>query len=408
MNLHEYQAKALLRQYGFPLPNEILATTIEEVVEAYTQLSSQLGTHTAVVKAQIHAGGRGKAGGVRVVESLGEAREYASSLLGQSLVTPQTDEKGQPIHALLISENLYPVEKEFYLGATLDRENECITFMVSTEGGMEIEEVAKTMPDKIFKIALSPLVGLRVSHARNMGYHLGLNESQLNAFIKMVQGAYKAFIEHDLALLEINPLSVLRDGRLMTIDAKIAIDDNARFRQPHHVAEQDRSQENRYELMAAEYNLSYVSLGGNIGCMVNGAGLAMATMDIIQFYGATPANFLDVGGGATEKAVLAAFKLILSDPKVEAILVNIFGGIVRCDMIAEAIINAMEEGYITRPIVVRLAGNHAEDGLALIDRANLPIIVAEDLADAAQKVIEATGNTPMDNRTTGGQNGDLS
>ena len=384
MNLHEYQAKALLASYGLPVQGGILATNGDEAAAAFDELGGKF----AVVKAQVHAGGRGKAGGVKVVKTREEAKEIASSLIGTNLVTYQTDANGQPVNSVLICEDMYPVARELYLGAVVDRSSRRITFMASTEGGVEIEKVAEETPEKIIKVTVDPLVGLLPFQAREVAFALGLEDKQINQFVKLMTGAYKAFVENDFALFEINPLSVRENGELACVDAKIGIDSNALYRLPEIAAQRDKSQENERELKASEFDLNYVALEGNIGCMVNGAGLAMATMDIIKLYGGQPANFLDVGGGATKERVVEAFKLILADPSVQGVLVNIFGGIVRCDMIAEAIIAAVKEVHVTVPVVVRLEGNNAELGAQILRDSGLQLIPAEGLADAAQKIVD--------------------
>ncbi|ENV33802.1 ADP-forming succinate--CoA ligase subunit beta [Acinetobacter gerneri] len=385
MNLHEYQAKALLKKYGMPVQEGILIHTPKEASAAFDQLGGKF----AVMKAQVHAGGRGKAGGVKVVKSKDEAVEYAKQLLGTRLVTYQTDANGQPVNSILVCEDVYPVERELYLGAVVDRSTRRVTFMASTEGGVEIEKVAEETPEKIFKVTVDPLVGLQPFEARDVAFQLGLKDKQINQFVKIMTGAYKAFVENDFALFEINPLSVRENGEILCVDAKVGIDSNALYRQPEIAAMRDKSQENERELKASEFDLNYVALEGNIGCMVNGAGLAMATMDIIKLYGGQPANFLDVGGGATKERVIEAFKIILSDHSVQAVLINIFGGIVRCDMIAEAIIAAVQEVNVTVPVVVRLEGNNAELGAKLLDESGLKLISANGLADAAEKVVAA-------------------
>lgn len=385
MNLHEYQAKALLKRYGLPVQDGILAKSGEEAAAAFDRLDGKF----AVIKAQVHAGGRGKAGGVKVVKSREEAKEVADSLIGTRLVTYQTDAEGQPVNSVLVCEDMYPVETELYLGAVVDRSSRRITFMASTEGGVEIEKVAAETPEKIFKITVDPLVGLQAFQARDTAFKLGLKDKQVNAFVKLMTGAYRAFVENDFALFEINPLSVRKNGALACVDAKIGIDSNALFRLPEIAASRDTSQENERELKASEFELNYVALQGNIGCMVNGAGLAMATMDIIKLYGGEPANFLDVGGGATKERVIEAFKLILADPAVQGVLINIFGGIVRCDMIAEAIVAAVEEVKVTVPVVVRLEGNNARAGAEILERSGLKLTSAEGLADAAEKIVAA-------------------
>ncbi len=383
MNLHEYQAKELLAKYGLRVQTGILATNDAEAGAAFDKLGGKF----AVVKAQVHAGGRGKAGGVKVVKSKEEAMAVTKSLIGTRLVTYQTDANGQPVNSVYVSEDLYPMQRELYLGAVVDRSRRRITFMASTEGGVEIEKVAEETPEKIFKVVVDPLVGLQPFQAREVGFKLGLTPDQIGQFTKLMLGSYKAFVENDFALFEINPLAIRENGDLVCVDAKVALDSNALYRHPDLLAIRDKSQENERELKASEFELNYVALEGNIGCMVNGAGLAMATMDIIKLYGGQPANFLDVGGGATKARVIEAFKLILADESVKAVLINIFGGIVRCDMIAEAIIAAVKEVHVSVPVVVRLEGNNAELGAKILSESGLALIPADGLADAAKKVV---------------------
>jgi succinyl-CoA synthetase beta subunit len=383
MNLHEYQAKELLAKYGLKVQSGILAYNPEDAAKAFDKIGGKF----AVVKAQVHAGGRGKAGGVKVVKSREEAAEIARTLIGKHLVTYQTDANGQLVNAVYVSEDLYPVTRELYLGAVVDRSTRRVTFMASTEGGVEIEEVAKHTPEKIFKVVVDPLVGLQPCHAREVGFKLGLDNQQISQFVAIMTGSYKAFIENDFALFEVNPLAIRENGDLVCVDAKINLDTNALYRHPNLVMLRDKTQENTRELQASEHELNYVALEGNIGCMVNGAGLAMATMDIIKLYGGKPANFLDVGGGATKARVIEAFKLILADSSVKAVLINIFGGIVRCDMIAEAIIAAVHEVRVTVPVVVRLEGNNADLGAQILRDSGLKLIPADGLADAAEKVV---------------------
>ena len=385
MNLHEYQAKNLLAQYGLPVQQGVLATTPEEAAAAYDQLGGKF----AVVKAQVHAGGRGKSGGVVVVKSREEAAAEARRLIGTNLVTYQTDAAGQPVNSVLICEDMYPVQRELYFGAVVDRSSQRVVFMVSTEGGVEIEKVAEETPEKIIKIEVDPLVGLQAYQAREAAFNLGLEGKQINAFSNMMLGAYQAFMENDFALFEVNPLAVRENGDLACVDGKIGIDSNALYRLPAILAMRDKSQENEREVKASEFDLNYVALEGNIGCMVNGAGLAMATMDIIKLKGGQPANFLDVGGGATKEKVIEAFKLILADTSVKGVLINIFGGIVRCDMIAEAVIAAVKEVSVTVPVVVRLEGNNAELGSKVLDESGLKLISAQGLNDAAEKIVAA-------------------
>ena len=385
MNLHEYQATTMLASYGLPVQGGILAASGEEAAAAYDQLGGKF----AVVKAQVHAGGRGKAGGVKVVKSREEAKEVADSLIGTRLVTYQTDALGQPVNSVLVCEDMYPVQTELYLGAVVDRSTRRVTFMASTEGGVEIEKVAEETPEKILKVTVDPLVGLQPCQAREVAFKLGLKDKQINQFVKLMTGAYQAFIDNDFALFEINPLAVRENGELACVDGKIGIDSNALYRLPKVAELRDKSQENERELKASEFDLNYVALEGNIGCMVNGAGLAMATMDIIKLKGGQPANFLDVGGGATKERVVEAFKLILEDPSVQGVLINIFGGIVRCDMIAEAIVAAVKEVNVTVPVVVRLEGNNAELGAKILNESGLKLTSADGLNDAAEKIVAA-------------------
>ncbi len=385
MNLHEYQAKELLKSYGLPIQEGIVAHSGDEAAAAFDKTPTDL----AVIKAQVHAGGRGKAGGVKIVKSREEAKEVADALIGTNLVTYQTDADGQPVNFVLVCEDMYPVQTELYLGAVVDRSSRRITFMASTEGGVEIEKVAEETPEKIFKVEVDPLVGLLPFQAREVAFKLGLEGKQVSQFTKIMTGAYKAFVDNDFALFEINPLAVRENGEIACVDGKIGIDSNALYRLPKIAEMHDKSQENERELRAAEFDLNYVALEGNIGCMVNGAGLAMATMDIIKLYGGNPANFLDVGGGATKERVVEALKIILEDSSVEGVLINIFGGIVRCDMIAEAIIAAVKEVDIKVPLVVRLEGNNADVGAKLLDESGLQLISAIGLSEAGQKIVDA-------------------
>ncbi|MGP5336716.1 ADP-forming succinate--CoA ligase subunit beta [Psychrobacter sp. UBA2769] len=385
MNLHEYQAKELLKSYGLPIQEGIIAYNGDEAAAAFDKTPTDI----AVIKAQVHAGGRGKAGGVKLVKTREEAKQVTEALIGTNLVTFQTDADGQPVNFVLVAEDMYPVQTELYLGAVVDRSTRRVTFMASTEGGVDIEEVASETPEKIFKVSVDPLVGLMPYQAREVAFKLGLEGKQINQFVKLMSGAYQAFIDNDFALLEINPLAVRENGEIVCVDGKIGIDSNALYRLPKIAALQDKTQENERELKAAEFDLNYVALEGNIGCMVNGAGLAMATMDIIKLYGGKPANFLDVGGGATKDRVVEAFKIILEDSSVEGVLINIFGGIVRCDMIAEAIIAAVKEVDVKVPVVVRLEGNNAELGLQILEESGLKLTSAQGLADAAQKIVDA-------------------
>ncbi len=384
MNLHEYQAKQLFAEYGLPVPEGIACSNPQEAVEA----TSALGGDKWVVKCQVHAGGRGKAGGVKVAGNKEEVRAFAEHWLGRRLVTYQTDALGQPVNRILV-EACTSIAKELYLGAVVDRASRRVVFMASTEGGMDIETVAHETPELIHKATLDPLVGPLPYQARELGFKLGLTGEQLKQFTHIFLGLGKMFLAHDLALLEINPLVITGEGSLLCLDGKINIDSNALFRQPTLREWHDVTQDDPREAEAARWELNYVALDGNIGCMVNGAGLAMGTMDIIKHHGGLPANFLDVGGGATKERVTEAFKIILSDDKVRAVLVNIFGGIVRCDLIAEGIIGAVAEVGVTVPVVVRLEGNNAELGTQRLAESGLNIIAATSLTDAAVQVVRA-------------------
>ncbi len=386
MNLHEYQAKALFAEYGVMVPNNTVINSLDEAEAALDKITTQ----PWVIKAQVHAGGRGKAGGVKLTSDRKEALDIIQGMLGSRLVTYQTTAEGQPINQVLIEEPS-KIARELYLGAVLDRASRRITFMASTEGGVEIEKVAAETPEKILKAAIDPLVGLQPYQVRDLAFALGLAGDQIKQFGKIIMGLSKIFQEKDLSLLEINPLVVTEEGNLLCLDGKVNIDDSALYRQPAIKALRDVTQEDEREVRAAEWDLNYISLDGTIGCMVNGAGLAMATMDLIKLHGGDPANFLDVGGTATKERVAEAFKIILSDEKVNGILVNIFGGIVRCDIIAEGIIAAVEEVHVEVPVVVRLAGNNAHRGSELLNESGLNIIAAEDLDSAAQKIVDAVG-----------------
>ena len=386
MNLHEYQGKQLFAEYGLPVSKGIACDTPEEAMAA----ADQIGGDGWVVKAQVHAGGRGKAGGVKLVKSKEEIREFAEKWLGKNLVTYQTDEKGQPVSKILV-ESLTDIEKELYLGAVVDRGSRRIVFMASTEGGVEIEKVAEETPEKILKAEIDPLVGAQPYQGRELAFKLGLEGKQIGQFTKIFLGLAKLFEDYDLSLLEINPLVITPAGDLHCLDAKVNVDGNALYRQKKIQEMHDPSQEDPREAEAAKWELNYVALDGNIGCMVNGAGLAMGTMDIIKLHGGQPANFLDVGGGATKERVSEAFKIILSDDNVKAVLVNIFGGIVRCDMIAEGIIGAVREVGVNVPVVVRLEGNNAELGAKVLADSGLNIIAATSLVDAAEQVVKAAG-----------------
>lgn len=384
MNLHEYQAKQLFAEYGLPVSKGYAVDNPEDAAAA----ADKLGGDKWVVKAQVHAGGRGKAGGVKLVSSKEEIRAFAEKWLGKNLVTYQTDANGQPVSKILV-ETCTDIAQELYLGAVIDRSSRRIVFMASTEGGVEIEKVAEETPEKILKAIIDPLCGAQPFQARELAFQLGLNDLQVKQFTNLFLGLAKLFADLDLALLEINPLVITTEGNLHCLDGKINIDGNAMYRQPKLRAMHDPSQDDEREARAAKWELNYVALDGNIGCMVNGAGLAMGTMDIVQLHGGKPANFLDVGGGATKERVTEAFKIILSDSNVQAVLINIFGGIVRCDMIAEGIIGAVAEVGVTVPVVVRLEGNNAELGRKVLSDSGLNIIAASSLTDAAEKVVAA-------------------
>ncbi|MFT6268781.1 MAG: succinyl-CoA synthetase beta subunit [Alphaproteobacteria bacterium] len=386
MNLHEYQGKQLFKEYGLPVSDGYAVDTPQAAVEA----ADRIGGSMWVVKCQVHAGGRGKAGGVKLVKTKEEIRAFAQHWLGKNLVTYQTDEKGQPVSRILV-ESCTDIAQELYLGAVVDRTSRKIVFMASTEGGVEIETVAEQTPEKILKAEIDPLVGAQPFQAREIAFKLGLKGVQVKQFTQIFIGLAKMFEDLDLALIEVNPLVIKEDGNLHCLDAKLAVDSNAMYRQPKVRDMHDPSQEDAREAQAAQWELNYVALDGNIGCMVNGAGLAMGTMDIVKLHGGNPANFLDVGGGATKERVTEAFKIILSDSNVKAVLVNIFGGIVRCDMIAEGIIGAVEEVGVNVPVVVRLEGNNAELGTKKLEECELNIIAAASLSDAAQKVVDAAG-----------------
>ncbi|NRB57278.1 MAG: ADP-forming succinate--CoA ligase subunit beta [Salinicola sp.] len=384
MNLHEYQGKQLFADYGLPVSKGFAVDTPDEAAQA----CKKIGGDKWVVKAQVHAGGRGKAGGVKLIKSPEEAKAFAEQWLGKNLVTYQTDEKGQPVAKILV-ENCTDIASELYLGAVVDRATRRVVFMASTEGGVEIEKVAEETPEKILKAEIDPLVGAQPYQARELAFQLGLNKDQIKQFTKIFLGLSKLFHDKDLALLEINPLVITDEGNLHCLDAKINLDANAMYRHPDLQAMRDPSQEDEREAHAQEWELNYVALDGNIGCMVNGAGLAMGTMDIVNLNGGSPANFLDVGGGATKERVAEAFKIILSDTNVKAVLVNIFGGIERCDKIAERIIGAVEQVGVNVPVVVRLEGNNAELGAEKLASSGLNIIAATSLTDAAQQVVKA-------------------
>ena len=394
MNIHEYQAKALLRSYGIPVSDGRVVLRAEEAKTAAAELDGPLW----VVKAQIHAGGRGKGrfkepeagekGGVRLARSTGEAAEFARQMLGRTLVTVQTGPAGKQVNRIYIEDGS-DIDREFYLALLIDRRSSRLSFVVSTEGGVNIEDVAHDSPEKIVTFDVDPATGLSDFHGRRVAFALGLTGNQVKQCVKIVRDLYRMFVEKDMDMLEINPFCVLKDGSLKLLDAKMGFDGNAMYRQPDIMALKDESEEDPKELAAAKFDLNYITLDGEIGCMVNGAGLAMATMDIIKLYGAEPANFLDVGGGATKEKVTEAFKIITSDPKVKGILVNIFGGIMRCDIIAEGIIAAVKEVGLKVPLVVRLEGTNVELGKKIIAESGLNVIAGDDLADAAQKIVKA-------------------
>ena len=388
MNLHEYQSKQIFKNYGLPVPNSRVVQSSADAATAAGMLEGD----RWVVKAQVHAGGRGKAGGVKLVDNSDALTHTVGDMLGTRLVTVQTGAEGQPVNHVLIEETCN-IDREMYVGAVIDRSSRRVVLMASTEGGVEIEKVAEETPEKILKTSINPLTGLQPYQGRDLAFGLGLEGDQIKQFGKMLAGLAKMFVEKDLSLVEINPLVVTAEGKLLCLDAKINIDDNALYRQQELLEMRDTSQEDERENRAKEWDLNYISLDGDIGCMVNGAGLAMATMDLIKLCGGEPANFLDVGGGATKERVTEAFKIILSDTNVKGILVNIFGGIVRCDLIAEGIIGAVEEVHVNVPVVVRLEGNNAERGSQLLDQSGLNLIAANDLTDAAQKIVAETGNS---------------
>jgi succinyl-CoA synthetase beta subunit len=384
MNIHEYQAKAVLREFGVPVPRGIAALTVDEAVKA----AHELGGPVWVVKAQIHAGGRGKGGGVKVVKSIDAVRQEAQRMLGSTLVTHQTGPRGKTVHRLYIEEGA-AIAREFYLSALVDRASSRVAFVVSTAGGMDIEEVAKTHPDKIVSFSIDPATGVMPHHGRRAARALELEGDLEKQAVELVMKLFKAFVATDMTLLEINPLILTEDNRLICLDAKVSFDGNALYRHPDLVKLRDLSEEDDKEIEASKYDLNYIALDGTIGCMVNGAGLAMASMDIIKLYGESPANFLDVGGGATKEKVTAAFKIITADPKVKGILVNIFGGIMKCDIIAEGVVAAVKEVGLRVPLVVRLEGTNVDLGKDIIAKSNLNVVSADDLDDAAQKIVNA-------------------
>lgn len=384
MNLHEYQSKQLFAHYGMPVPRGKVADSAASATAA----AEELGGNLWVVKAQVHAGGRGKAGGVKLCRTLDEVRDAAENMLGLMLVTHQTGPEGLPVRQLLV-ESGSDIARELYLSVVVDRATERVTFMASTEGGMDIEEVAEKTPEKIFRIAINPAAGLQGYQVRELAFGLGITKEQFRDFSKVVNGLYNMFVEKDASLVEINPLIITTDQRVVVLDAKVNLDDSAMFRHPELAGMRDPSQEDEKENIAHEHDFNYVSLDGNIACMVNGAGLAMATMDLIKLHGGEPANFLDVGGGATKERVTEAFKLILSNQNVKGILVNIFGGIVRCDLIAEGIIAAVKDVGVNVPVVARLEGTNVEKGREMLANSGLKIEPATDLTDAANKIVAA-------------------
>jgi succinyl-CoA synthetase beta subunit len=384
MKIHEYQGKEILREFGVPTPRGEACFSVEEAVAA----AQKLGGKVWVVKAQIHAGGRGKGGGVKVAKSLDEVRQFAGQILGMQLVTHQTGPEGQKVRRLLIEEGAQIV-KELYVGMVVDRASQRVALLASSEGGMEIEEVAKHSPEKIHTVRIDPTTGLTDAEASKVAREIGIPDVANAEAVKVLQGLYRAFVEKDAMLAEINPLIVTADNRVVALDAKFNFDSNALYRRPEIVAMRDLDEEDPAEIEASKFDLSYIQLDGNIGCLVNGAGLAMATMDIIKLYGGSPANFLDVGGGATTEKVTEAFKLMLKNPNLKAILVNIFGGIMRCDVIAEGVVAAAREVHLNVPLVVRLEGTNVELGKKILADSGLPIISGNDMADAAQKVVAA-------------------
>jgi succinyl-CoA synthetase beta subunit len=386
MNIHEYQGKEILRNYGVSVPNGKVAFTADEAVEAAKTLNSSV----YVVKAQIHAGGRGKAGGVKIAKRLDEVRTYAEELIGKTLVTHQTGPEGKEVKRLLIEEGC-DIKKEYYVGLVLDRATSQVVLMASEEGGTEIEEVAEATPEKIFKEYIDPVVGLTGFQARRIAFNINIPKELVNKAAKFMLGLYNVYVQKDASIVEINPLVVTGDGDVMALDAKFNFDSNALYRQKDVMELRDLEEEDAKEIEASKYDLSYISLDGNIGCMVNGAGLAMATMDIVKHYGGDPANFLDVGGGATAEKVTEAFKIILSDENVKGIFVNIFGGIMKCDVIATGVVEAAKQIGLQVPLVVRLEGTNVDLGKEILNKSGLNIIAAESMADGAQKIVEQVG-----------------
>jgi succinyl-CoA synthetase beta subunit len=386
MNIHEFQAKQILARFGVAVPKGHPASSASEAANAF----SSMDVPKAVVKAQIHAGGRGKAGGVKLVSSAKEASEFAGKLLGKPLVTHQTGPQGRVVRRVYV-EQASDVARELYLGMVVDRKAECVAVIASTEGGMEIEEVAARTPDRILTEPIDPVLGLGGFQSRKLGFALGLRDKQVAQFGSLMNSLYRAFIETDASLIEINPLVITKDGTVICLDAKLSFDDNALFRHPEVRELRDPNEEDPAETEAAKFELSYVHLDGNIGCMVNGAGLAMATMDIVKYYGAEPANFLDVGGGANSQKVAAAFRILLSDERVRAVLINIFGGIMLCDVLAQGVVDAAREVKLQVPLVVRMEGTNVDQGKQILKDSGIKVIAASDMADAARRVVEAIG-----------------
>jgi succinyl-CoA synthetase beta subunit len=386
MNIHEYQAKQILGRFGVPVPNGKFATTAEEAAAAFTAL----GQPKAVVKAQIHAGGRGKAGGVKLLTAAPEVRDFAAKLLGKPLVTHQTGPEGRVVRRVYIEE-ASDVARELYLGMLVDRKAGTVSVIASTEGGMDIEEVASKTPEKILTEQISPLLGVSGFQARKIAFSLGLKDKQVGQFATLLAALYRAFVETDASLIEINPLVVTKDGRVICLDAKMSFDDNALFRHPDIRELRDPNEEDPAETEAAKYDLSYVHLDGNIGCMVNGAGLAMATMDIVKIYGAEPANFLDVGGGASTEKVAAAFRILLADKRVKGVLINIFGGIMRCDVLAQGVVEAAKQVKLNVPLVVRMEGTNVVEGKKILADSGIKVIAGSDMADAAKRIVKEIG-----------------
>jgi succinyl-CoA synthetase beta subunit len=386
MNIHEFQAKQVLGRFGVPMPKGLPASTPEEAAKAF----ESLGHSKAVIKAQIHAGGRGKAGGVKLISSAAEARDFAAKILDKRLVTHQTGPEGRVVRRVYV-EQASEVARELYLGMVVDRKAESVAIIASTEGGMEIEEVAARTPERILTEPVDPVIGLAGFQARKIAFALGLRDKQVGQFGGLIAALYRAFVETDAALIEINPLVVTKDGNVICLDAKMSFDDNSLFRHPDIRELRDANEEDPAETEASKYDLSYVHLDGNIGCMVNGAGLAMATMDIVKYYGAEPANFLDVGGGANSQKVAAAFRILLADDRVKAVLVNIFGGIMLCDVLAQGVVDAAREVKLSIPLVVRMEGTNVDKGKQILKDSGIKVIAASDMADAARRVVEAIG-----------------